>query len=441
MLVSISRIAVPEGRFREKFDRKALDLLKASIASVGQLSTVVVEAVGDGNYNLRAGHRRLMVITELHAEGVALRVGDDHLPKGAIAAHDYSELSPLQRLEIEVEENIAREDFTWQERTKAVAALHRLRSAQHPDQTLTATASEVLGKPAAGDQVTQVSDALLVEQHLGDPEVAGAKSQREAVKVIRKKKEAEHRAMLAVTVDTSSSPHTMLKGDSFELIKSLPAGAFDVIVTDPPYGVDADSFGTMSSTGHAYEDSPELWKRFVSEMPDEFTRITKPQAHAYIFCDQRNFKELALQMLLAGWTVFPTMLFWYKGNSGMLPFPDFGPRRCYETILYAYKGGRRTLRVAQDVIAVSPVRDLKHGAQKPVAVYTNLLQRSARPGDSIVDPFGGTGPILVAANCLKLVATYIERGEIAFDIAKGRVSTSEIDDGAEQYDGLGITGL
>ena len=33
-----------------------------------------------------------------------------------------------------------------------------------------------------------------------------------------------------------------------------------------------------------------------------------------------------------------------------------------------------------------------HGAQKPVVVYQNLLQRSVRAGDKVLDPFAGTGP-------------------------------------------------
>lgn len=439
MLIRLEYVTVPENRYRREFDRKALDTLKESILSIGLLQPIVVEAneAGDGFF-LRAGERRLRALTEIAAGGKGIKFGSETLEPGTIPATNFDTLTPLARLQVEVEENVVRRDFTWVEHTRAVAALHALRSGINPGQTISATASEILGKPAVGDQVTQVSDALLVIKHLDDPDVAGARTQRDAVKIIKKKAEAVHRAKLAVTVDTTSSAHTLLKGDSFELIKTLPNASFDVVITDPPYGVDADSFGTMASTGHDYEDSPKIWKRFLQEMPDELSRVTKPQAHAYIFCDQRNFADLSLQMFLAGWTVFPTMLLWYKGNAGMLPFPDYGPRRCYEVILYAYKGDRKTLRVDQDVISVSPVRALKHGAQKPVAVYINLLRRSARPGDTILDCFGGSGPAIVAANCLKLTATYIEQKDSSFDIATTRLHTSEIDDGAEADDGVDI---
>ena len=41
-----------------------------------------------------------------------------------------------------------------------------------------------------------------------------------------------------------------------------------------------------------------------------------------------------------------------------------------------------------------------HGAQKPVALFQNLLQRSVKPGDRVLDSFAGSGPLLEAdANC------------------------------------------
>jgi DNA modification methylase len=140
-------------------------------------------------------------------------------------------------------------------------------------------------------------------------------------------------------------------------------------------------------------------------------------------------------MVLANWTVFPTPLIWDKAN-GMLPFPEHGPRRTYEAILYAWRGDRKTLCIKSDVIRVSPVHDLKVGAQKPVALYLDLLSRSARPGDSVLDCFGGSGPILVAANRMRLAATYIERNEDAYNIALSRSTVMEIDDGGVEQDGL-----
>lgn len=429
-------VVIPENRFRRDFDEKKLNELRESILRNGLMHLPTVERREDGKYTLRTGERRYRVLCALAKDGHEYNVVGTPGTKGLVPAAEWGSLTDLQRLEIEVEENVVRADFTWQEKTKALAALHELRKRQNPQQTLTATATEVIGKPAAGDQVSAVSDALIVAKHLANPEVAKAKSSKEALKVIRRIKEAEHREEIAKTYDVNKCPHTILKGETLELLRTLADGSFDVVCTDPPYGVGADNFGSMAATGHDYEDSYKYWKDLMAVLPDELERVCKPAAHAYIFCDPRRFDELTALMVLANWSVFPTPLIWRKGN-GMLPFPKHGPRRTYEAILYAWRGDRQVLLEGKaDVIDVSPVRNLRHGAQKPVALYQDLLSRSARAGDKVLDCFGGTGPLLVAANRMRLVATYIERADDAYNIALGRMNVSEIDDGGVENDGL-----
>lgn len=428
-------IVIPENRFRRDFDEKKLTELRESVLRNGLMHLPTVEKIGD-KYTLRSGERRVRVLSGLVKEGRQFNVVGAEVPRDVVPVALWAELTDLQRLEIEVEENVVRADFTWQERTAALAALHELRKRQNPEQTLTATASEIMGKPAAGDQIAAVSDAIIVAKHLNNPEVAKARSQKDALKVIKRIAEAQHREKIAKNYDVNSSPHKLLKGEAREHIAALSDHSFDVILTDPPYGVGADNFGSMAATGHDYEDSYKYWKEIMAWFPDETDRLAKERAHAYIFCDPRRFDELSTLMVLANWTVFPTPLIWFKGN-GMLPYPYHGPRRTYETILYAWRGDRQVLLEGKsDVISVTPVRNLRHGAQKPVALYQDLLSRSARPGDTVLDCFGGTGPILVAANRMRLVATYIERVVDAYNIALSRMHTVEIDDGGVEQDGL-----
>lgn len=432
-LVRSDLVVIPENRFRREFDEKKLAELKESILRNGLLHPIVVERQGE-QFVLRAGERRLRAMLAILADNKEIRHGD--ATGFAIPVTDFAELNERERLEIEVEENTIRSDFTWQERTIALQKLHDLRKLQNPAQSITATASEVLGKPAEGGQVTSVSDKLLLAKNMHIPEVANAKTEKEAMKNLRKIAEAGHNAKLAKAALSITTPHTLIKGDSKDVLPKLQSGSFDVIITDPPYGVDAHQFGDMASTGHDYKDSEKNLEGILSWFCDESFRVAKERAHAYVFCDVRRFDRLAVLMLLAGWQVFPTPLIWSKTN-GMLPLPDHGPRRTYECVLYAWKGDRKTLVVKGDVIEVPSVRSLKHGAQKPVALYLDLLSRSARPGDSVLDCFGGTGPVLVAANMMRLTATYVEMAEDSFNIAQLRKDVKEIDDGAEQDDGLG----
>jgi site-specific DNA-methyltransferase (adenine-specific) len=90
-------------------------------------------------------------------------------------------------------------------------------------------------------------------------------------------------------------------------------------------------------------------------------------------------------------------------------------------ILFAIKGKKRVTQIFPDVISVQSDPNLGHQAQKPVGIYKDLLRRSCRPGDSVLDPFAGTGTIYPACHELKLKATGIELSAAACGIAAQRI--------------------
>ena len=122
-----------------------------------------------------------------------------------------------------------------------------------------------------------------------------------------------------------------------------------------------------------------------------------------------------------GWSVFRTPLIWYKRNGMRAPWPEYGPQRKYETILYATKGKRPVLKKAGDVLDYPPDINLGHAAQKPVALFEDLLRRSCHPGDTVLDPFAGTGTIFPAAHVLKCRATGVELDQASYGIAVKRL--------------------
>lgn len=442
ILVHWEDVQVPEDRQRKEFNERKMKELQDSIQRIGLLHPIVVEPNQDEDtWTLRAGERRLRAMLELHKEKVIFRCGDQQVPTDYIPVAEWSKLSDLERLEIEVAENVDRSDFTFPERVRALARLHELRQSQNPQHTISDTATEVHGREARGSEITNIAEALAIAKHLDDPDVAKAKDRKEALRAIKRKTDVLEHARLAKAADLTKSEHTLLQLDCLEWLKTCPANTFNVVLTDPPYGIDADDFGTQATTGHDYKDSRKSWEAMMLHLPDHLFRVTKPQAHAYLFCDHRLFERLSVLMVIAGWRVYPWPMIWFKGsNNGMLPFPKHAPRRTYECILYAWKGEKETLVVKPDCIDNIPAvrKELKHGAQKPVALYCDLLSRSARPGDAVLDCCGGSGTILVAANRMRLRATYLENNPEQFNIATSRVNVKDIDDGAEADDGLGI---
>jgi len=422
-VLSLSEITVEENRQRKEFDLSRINELADSIQKLGLLHPPVVRKTESG-YSLVAGERRLRAITSLSQLDEQFLCGDQTIPPGSCPVLIFSELNPLAAREAELEENIIRVDLSWQEKAAAIAELESLRSVGGTV-TATALAKEIVGDLANANDVMNVRESLIVSKHLADPEVQKAKTQKEAIKLIEKKAKAAHREKLAEQFDLSQTPHKLINKDCREALRDLPDACIDVVLTDPPYGIDAQDFGEQSGTGHAYEDSREYFDSLMEEVVPELFRVMKSDSHLYLFCDPRRYAKLETLCREAGFLVWHVPLIWAKSN-GMLPQPDFGPRRTYEMILFARKGQRKVLAVKPDVLSYSNEKDLSHGAQKPVDLFSDLLSRSANPGDTVLDTFAGSGTILPAATACSCRAVCIERDSGSFALCVERVNTLDL---------------
>lgn len=435
-LIALADVVVSDNRQRREFDPAAIADLKASIISKGLLHAIVLR--NDGK-TLVAGERRLRAVKELAEELRQFTHDNKPIPIGQVPFTRVGDLSPEELYEAELEENVQRKDLSWRELAEARKALHELRSRNAAQlgqmQTLTATAMEITGKPesAISADRMELRDSILIAPYLNDPDVAKAKSQKEAVNIVRKKLAATFDEALGadITGEELRSTHSAIKGDCVEELAKLPDGKFDVIITDPPYGVNADKWtmqsGSESGARHQYADDKESAFASIRAFLSHSMRLTKPQAHLYMFCDIRRYEELAKLVESFGWDVWYRPLIWSKSGQGMLMGNADGPRSTYEACLYARRGGRRVNQVGADVIDIPSAKGELHAAQKPVDLYVHLLRWSCIPGDHILDPFMGSGTIFPAANELKLFATGIERESLYFAIAQKRLK-ERIDD-------------
>lgn len=426
-------------RQREQFDEQPLDELAASILANGLIHPPALRT-SDKGLMLVAGERRIRACTKILETGRRIRCGTFTAPDGEIPYIDLGGMSDLCAFESELDENIKRKDLTWQEKARAESALLSLRQQQAtitgaPAPTLASIATEVVRRrdpstsTANNYKITAVANRIRLAEHLADPEVAKAKTEQDAVKIVKRKQEAARVESLAKAFSSETagkSVHELRVGDMREELANIPSASVDVLLTDPPYGIGADTFGEQSGTGHEYQDSVEYFEALMSTLSEESYRVCKDQAHAYVFCDPRRFADVQTHFELAGWAVWPIPLIWAKGN-GMLPRPDHAPRRTYECILFASKGDRPVRCVKGDVISVPAVRDLKHGAQKPVDLYVDLLGRSVIPGNVVLDTFAGSGTIFPAANRCKCRAIGIELNPAYANIATLRMGGEEDD--------------
>lgn len=416
-LLKLDDLRVKEDRQRQEVDDDYIKELAESIASPsGLLHAPVLE--GDCR-TLLAGECRTKAMRLLHEEGRSFQYGGETVPKDCIPYTTTGDLTEDELYEAELDENIKRRDLSWQDRARAITKLHDFRSAQAAargeKQTLADTVQELLHESIGGDTAKRlVQENRLLSEGLSDPDVARAKTKKEGLKILKKKKEAAHRQRLAEEFKSREIKtfFNVLRGDTRDHLKSLPPATFDVIICDPPYGVDADQFGEQADAAHQYKDDWDYARSLYEEVATRGFEVTRDQAHLYAFCDISYFAELRQIFEACGWTVWYRPLIWYKGsNSGMLPAPEYGPRNTYEACLFAYKGKAKVLAVAPDVVDVPAVSKPIFGAQKPIALYQALLARVALPGSKVLDCFAGAGPTVGACRALDLECTVIEMNE------------------------------
>ena len=422
--VLISEVQIDPDRQRKFFDMARIIELANSIRLLGLLQPIVL----DGR-NLVAGERRLRACTHLAKLGASIRCNGETLDPGFIPTIQVNDSGALALFDAQFDENDKREALSWQERAAVVELRARMLAAQSGQPPSTAEIATASGyKPESGGNLETVRASVIVAKHLEDKEIAAAPSLKEAMKILGKREERDRRVALGAKIDTTtlSSLHVLHSGDFRHA--DVPAGTVDVICTDPPYGMSADGFkdgGGAVEVLHQYDDvAGEEWEDMMKFFYDWSWRVTKEQAHVYMFCDLDKFAFHRDGFARAGFRVFRTPFIWAKSHasSRRVPWPQHGPRRGYEAILYAVKGDKRVAKIVSDVLGPFPTdANLGHAAQKPVELFANLLERSVSPGDTVCDPFCGTGPIFPAAHQLKCRAIGCEKDPGFLTIAAERL--------------------
>lgn len=425
----IEYINLADNRFRKEFKEDKIQSLADSIAKSGLINLPVCRHKEDGTLELIAGERRFRAIKTLHALGKPFRYMGMEVKKGEFPFAFIGDLPELEAREIELEENIERQDLTWQEVAIATAMLHDLRQKQNPQWTVRQTAEEIAGLREETVRPTTIQARITLAQHLDEPTIRSAKTERDAVKALYKTLEREFQQELGKRVVlTHRENYDIQLTGALEGILTIPSESVDCVITDPPYGVDADLFNADTAHKHAYEDDFESVNELMHDLFPEVRRVLKAKGHFYMFCDFGLF-PVWKQLIEADTdlVVWPRPIIWVK-DMGHIPKPHFGPQYRYECILFANKGERTTIHLDADVISVPVVKNKIHAAEKPVEVYVNLLSRTVYPGNTILDPFCGSGTVFIAASQVKCQAIGFDNDPACVQMSSVRIK--EIKEGS-----------
>ena len=345
--------------------------IAASIAEFGFTNPIL--AGSDGV--IVAGHGRLAAAQKLGLELVPVVVLDH--------------LTPTQRRALVIADNRIAENAGWDD------AMLRIEIAALQDDdfdlSLTGFDADALAELMAGDE----------------PDVEG---------------EADDDAVPEVSETPISRPgdvwllggHRLLCGDSTvteSYDRVLDGDPVDMVFTDPPYNVNyANSANDKMRGMDRAILNDNLGDGFYDFL---LAALTLTVAHCrggiYVAMSSSELDVLQAAFRAAGgkWSTF---IIWAK-NTFTLGRADY--QRQYEPILYGWPEGAQRHwcgdRDQGDVWNIKkPQKNDLHPTMKPVELVERAIRNSSRPGNAVLDPFGGSGTTLIAAEKSGRLARLIE---------------------------------
>ena len=242
--------------------------------------------------------------------------------------------------------------------------------------------------------------------------------------------------------------HRLLCGDALEpknVAKLAGNRQVDMIYNDPPYNISLDynrGIGTKGKYGGTKtkdNKSREDYKDFIQKALQNSLSVSKPDAHIFTWCDE-NYIGMVQEIYRYIGINPKRVCLWIKNNQNVTPQIAFN--KAYEPCVYGAIGkpylskklknlnevlnkeigsGNRLLDDIEDYLSIwlvkrLPTADYEHPTEKPPTLHEKPLRRCTRPGDIILDLFGGSGSTLIACEQLKRTAYLMEIEPIFCDL-------------------------
>ena len=394
---------VPYARNARTHSDAQVAQIAASIAEFGFTNPIL--AGSDGV--IVAGHGRLAAAQKLGIATVPVVVLDH--------------LTPTQRRALVIADNRIAENAGWDEAMLQV----ELADLQGDDFDLSLTGfdADALADLLAGEETT--SDGQTDEDSVPD---AGTSITRPGDVWIC----GNHRVICGDSTDAST-------------YEALMAGeTADMVFTDPPYNVDYANTAKDKMRG---TDRPILNDNLGAGFHDFLlAALTPTLAHCrggiYVAMSSSELDVLQSAFRAAGgkWSTF---IIWAK-HTFTLGHADY--QRQFEPILYGWPSdGTRHWCGARDQGDVwnikKPHKNDLHPTMKPVELVERAVRNSSRPGDIVLDSFGGSGTTMIASEKSDRKARLIELDPKYVDVIVRRWQDYAGAQATRQSDGVAFDAL
>jgi site-specific DNA-methyltransferase (adenine-specific) len=161
---------------------------------------------------------------------------------------------------------------------------------------------------------------------------------------------------------------TIYLGDCLEIIRYFNDNSFDLVITDPPYGINFRSNYRREKYDKIIGDD-----QFPVEVLNRLFKIAK--CAVYIFCRWENLYKLPKPK---------SVLAWVKNNWSMGDLKHEHGRQWEAICFYPQEDHKFVTRIP-DIIYGNRTGNILHPTEKPVSVISQLI--SANVSETILDPF------------------------------------------------------
>lgn len=195
---------------------------------------------------------------------------------------------------------------------------------------------------------------------------------------------------------------TIYHGDSDQLVHEMPD--VDLLITDPPYGMNFQSNHREVKHDKIHGDD---------RLPVEtiYHALAKARRAGYVFCRWDNLNQFSGVRI-------HSVLAWVKNNWSMGDLEHEHGRQ-WEACCFFARPEHKFIKRIPDVLYAKKTGNFYHPTEKPVSVITQLI--ACNEGETILDPFMGSGTTLRAAKDLNRKSIGIEIEEKYCEIAAKRL--------------------
>jgi site-specific DNA-methyltransferase (adenine-specific) len=196
----------------------------------------------------------------------------------------------------------------------------------------------------------------------------------------------------------------LILGDCLERMKEIPDGSIDMVLTDPPYGMDFQSNRRVVNAKFLKiaNDNNLNW---VDSFIDECHRVMAVNSSIYFFCSWHNIDHF--KQAIERKFKLKNMIVWVKNNHGSGDLKGgYAPQ--HEIVFYACKGRvlNRGKRLPDVIYADKiPSAKLVHPTEKNISMLEIFVGQHTDAGMLVLDPFMGSGTTGVA--CINLNRNFI----------------------------------